>query len=227
MANVGVVGDVHEPFGLDGYLEFCQETFEAWDVDRVVFIGDLVDNHDLSFHDSEPIAKAVTQEHEDAKERVALWVEAFPKADWLLGNHCSLPARQLRKLRMHPDIYLKSYHDIYDLPETWTIHEHDFEIDGVIYRHGPRCGGEFGHKRDAILSMQSVVCGHLHSNHGVAWHACEHRAVFGLAVGCGVDKTSYAMAYGKDSPKKPIIGCGIVLDGIHAYAERMNLGEKP
>ncbi len=54
MARVGIIGDTHLPFELEGYLEFCQETFDAWEVDTIVHIGDMFDNHSLSFHDSEP-----------------------------------------------------------------------------------------------------------------------------------------------------------------------------
>ena len=30
MARVGIIGDTHLPYELDGYLEFCQEQFDAW-----------------------------------------------------------------------------------------------------------------------------------------------------------------------------------------------------
>ena len=53
--RVGIIGDTHLPYELEGYLEFCQESFEAWDVDTIVHIGDMFDNHSLSFHDSEPM----------------------------------------------------------------------------------------------------------------------------------------------------------------------------
>jgi hypothetical protein len=46
--------------------------------------------------------------------------------------------------------------------------------------------------------------------------------VFGCAVGCGVDQTSYAMAYGKHF-KKSAIGCAVVFGGDTALNEPMNL----
>lgn len=42
-----------------------------------------------------------------------------------------------------------------------------------------------------------------------------------MQVGCGIDKTSYAMAYGKNF-RKPIISCGVVIEG-NPYIEMMNL----
>ena len=49
--NVLVVGDLHEPFCKDGYLEFCQEQYDTWNCTDVVFIGDIIDNHYTSYHE--------------------------------------------------------------------------------------------------------------------------------------------------------------------------------
>ena len=61
--RVGIIGDTHLPYELEGYLEFCQESLEAWDVDTIVHIGDMFDNHSLSFHDSEPMLHNVICEY--------------------------------------------------------------------------------------------------------------------------------------------------------------------
>ncbi|MDB2596634.1 hypothetical protein N9Y23_09990 [Pseudomonadales bacterium] len=68
MSRVGIIGDTHLPFELEGYLDFCIDTFEAWGVDTVVHIGDMFDNHSLSFHDSEPMLHNVLGEYESAYE---------------------------------------------------------------------------------------------------------------------------------------------------------------
>ena len=51
--RVLVIGDLHEPFCLDGYLEHCQETYAKYNCNRVVFIGDCIDNHFSSYHEVE------------------------------------------------------------------------------------------------------------------------------------------------------------------------------
>jgi hypothetical protein len=38
------------------------------------------------------------------------------------------------------------------------------------------------------------------------------RAIFAMAVGCGIESKSYAMGY-MQGGKKEAIGCGVVLDG--------------
>ena len=49
-----VIGDIHAPFVLDGYLEFCQETYARHNCNQVIYIGDILDNHYSSFHQTDP-----------------------------------------------------------------------------------------------------------------------------------------------------------------------------
>jgi len=123
MAIVGVIGDTHLPYELEGYLEFCYETFEAWGVDTVVHIGDFVDNHSLSFHDSEPLLHDVHGEYQSAIERAREWYDTFPSLTLIMGNHDRIPARKLKTLGMEPNIYMKPLEEIMEMPDGWHIAE--------------------------------------------------------------------------------------------------------
>ncbi len=50
--RVLVIGDLHEPFCLDGYLDFCKKQYAIHNCNAVVFIGDIIDNHYSSYHES-------------------------------------------------------------------------------------------------------------------------------------------------------------------------------
>ena len=52
--NVLVIGDLHEPFCLDGYLEWCQEQYETFNCIQVIFMGDILDNLAFSYHEHAP-----------------------------------------------------------------------------------------------------------------------------------------------------------------------------
>jgi len=54
-----VVGDLHCPFELDGYFEFCLQQYDNFNCNHVVFIGDILDNHYSSYHETDPNALAV------------------------------------------------------------------------------------------------------------------------------------------------------------------------
>jgi predicted phosphodiesterase len=224
MARVGIIGDSHIPYQLDGYLEFCQETFKDWGVDTVVHIGDLVDHHALSFHDSEPTLKGANGELVDAREQLEPWFKAFPELTLIAGNHDKIPARQLTKIGMDAEVWMRPLAEVYSFPKKWRILD-EVTIDGVLYHHGYTSNGVNGFRNDAKARMVSTVSGHCHGNAGVSASASNHRLVFGMAVGCGVDVNTMAMVYGTHFKNKPIIACGIVIDGKLPVVEYMNLGE--
>ena len=156
MARVGVIGDTHLPYEKEGYLEFCQETFEAWDVDTIVHIGDMFDNHSLSFHDSEPNLHNVFGEYESAYERAKDWYDAFPTATLIMGNHDRIPMRQLKKLGMEPTIFMKPFEELMGMPSGWTC-EDSIVIDDVLYHHGETATGVNGFRKDCETRMRCTV----------------------------------------------------------------------
>lgn len=221
---VGVIGDTHIPYTLDGYLEFCQDVFDDYGVDKVVHIGDLIDNHSLSFHDSEPLLQGVTGEWRDAREVLRDWYRAFKNLTLIQGNHDRIPARRLTKIGMAPSIYLRPLQEIYDMPSGWDIVE-DMVIGDVLYHHGETATGVNGFRKDAEARMVSTVTGHNHSNAGISATATSQELIWGLAVGCGVNVRHMAFAYGRNFARKPVIACGVVYNG-EPIIEYMDLGRK-
>lgn len=222
--RVGIIGDTHIPYELSGYLDFCVETFDKYGVDTVVHIGDLIDHHGLSFHQSEPTLMNVMGEHESAIERLQDWYEAFPELTLIMGNHDRIPARQLRTLGMEPTIYMRPIEELFGMPPGWQVVD-QIEIDGVLFHHGETAGGINGFRKDAETRMRCTVSGHNHSNAGISATATDQELVWGMAVGCGVNHEHLAFAYGKHFAKKPIIACGVVIEG-EPHIEYMNLGSK-
>jgi len=221
--RVGIIGDTHIPYCLEGYREFCKETFDQWDVERVIHIGDLIDHHALSFHDSEPSLQGAYGEHLDAVEQLKPWYETFPELTVINGNHDLIPQRQLTKLGMDHQTWMRPLKEVYNMPEGWDIQD-TVMIDGVLYHHGYTANGVNGFRNDANKRMCRTVSGHCHGNAGISASASEHRLVWGMAVGCGIDNSLMAFAYGKHFLQKPIIACGVVIDGS-PYVEYMDLGE--
>ena len=222
MSRVLIIGDTHCPCLLDGYVEFLADCYESWDCDRVVHIGDLVDNCALSFHLKKPHQKDPTREFEQALDQVAVITSWFPDADLLLGNHDVLPYRWLNEVGI-PEEMMREFGDIFQLPNGWTVHQRyaQLEIDGVIYQHGDR--GRSSASLNARDEFQSVVQGHHHSKAGIEFTANRNHRVFGMQVGCGTDWKHHQQDYGVKYTKKPIIGCGIVIDGTTPIFEPMIL----
>lgn len=228
MSNVLVIGDTHCPAMLDHYPNFLAEIYEAWDCDRVVHIGDLVDFHGISFHTKEFGIPDVERELDEARVQVQALTELFPEVDYLTGNHSALPVRQAQEAGLPPSLVL-SLSEILQLPDSWHVHPRytDWVIDDVIYRHGDK--GRSNQTNAAFLNAQnefmSVVQGHLHSQGGTLYGANQNARYFGMQVGCGVDPRSPYLNYSKVYSKRPMLGCGVVLDGERAIFEPLFLEE--
>jgi metallophosphoesterase superfamily enzyme len=213
--RVLVIGDLHEPFCLDGYLEFCLDTYRKYNCNKVVLIGDVIDNHYPSFHETDADGFGGGEELERAIAKIQKWYKIFHKADVLLGNHDVMAMRKAQTSNV-PKKWIKSLQEVLEVP-GWNFVE-EIEIDDVFYCHGI---GSKAHIR-AVKNMQSTVQGHHHTDAYVQWHVGKRDKIFGMQVGCGIDSRSYAMAYGKWFPK-PAIGCGVVIGGHTAYNVLMDL----
>lgn len=223
--NILVIGDAHAPFMHENYVRFLKDTYKKWGCDRVVCIGDLVDQHALSRHTSEPIADGAKLEYEKAMIQVKEVTDAFPEAYLTMGNHDQIVNRNARENGIPVEIFLKPFKEVYQLPKGWNVVE-SIILDGVVFEHGIGSCGKFGAFNSAIKERMSFVQGHQHSGGGVMYSANSRDIIFGLNVGCGIDTTAYAFAYGKTFKNKPTLGCGVVCSSSESYFVPMDLDGK-
>ena len=222
---VGVVGDAHLPWAHPLYLEFCIDVFTKHKVDTIVNIGDVIDHHCLSFWDSNPNGYGPEGEAEEATIELERWYRHFPYSRVCIGNHDARHYRKARKSGI-PDRFIRGYSDVWDTPE-WTW-EFDHVIDDVMYSHGTLSSGKTPAYNRAMKNRCSTVIGHCHHAGGIKYHSNRVSRIFGMDTGCGIDVGAYAFEYGTESPDRPILGCGVVVDGVvpYWYAMPIGAGEK-
>ena len=208
--HIGIIADTHIPFELPNYLDFCLQIFKRCKCDTFVHIGDLVDNHAISYHEHDPNGKSPEEEMKEADEHLKRWFKAFPSLFLCRGNHDRLVDRKCKTSGL-PDRVFKPFRDIWKLPKGWRD-EFNFEIDEVRYTHGTGLMGSNAHITAASQNRQSTVIGHTHSTGAINYLVSEKDRIFGMNVGCGLDRRTYAFEYGRDFTKKPVIGCGVVTD---------------
>jgi len=175
MNKVLIIGDIHEPFAKEGYLEHCKQVYKRFNCNKVVFIGDIIDSHYSSFHSTDPDGMSAIEELNVSIKKLAKWHKAFPKATVIIGNQVP----------------------------TWDFVT-DKVIDEVYYVHGEGATAFMKAKNQ----FRSVVAGHTHTKCYIEYI----NNVFGMQVGCGVDKDAYSMAYARNFAP-PQIACGVVLEG--------------
>ena len=224
--NILFIGDVHLPFVHKDYLNFLKDVKEQYDVtdNNTYCVGDIVDNHASSFHQTDVNGMSAGDELDYTRSLIQEWGEAFPKMKIAFGNHDQIPARQLAASGLPRD-FLRNIKEVYNMPDGWDF-RHEWSVGNAKLIHGTGFSGMYAHATAARGTMGNVILGHLHSVAGVHYIASDSKLIYGLSCGCGVDRDSYAMAYGKYFPRKPILGCGLLLNGKIPIFIPMDLGEK-
>ena len=203
--NVLVIGDIHEPFCLDGYLEFCRKQQEKFDCGTIVFIGDVIDSHFSSFFPSNPDGFGAGEELERAVNKLHDWHNTFPNAVVTIGNHDRIAARKLYSSGVSAR-WIKPIEEVIGCP-SWRFVE-EYEYLNVLYIHGE--GGTA--KKKASDEGISCVQGHAHTEAYIDLAAGRNNQRFAMQVGTGIDFNAYAFGYAQRG-KKPLLSCGVVLEG--------------
>jgi len=208
--SILVMSCTHIPFELPHSLDFCLEIKQRCKCSTVVHVGDLVDNHSISYHEHDPNGRSPIDEMKLADKHLVPWFKAFPKLYLCWGNHGQLVDRKGKTSGLPRRVFLP-FRKIWNLPRGWQD-GFTFELDGVRFEHGTGYGGKYSHVQAAYDNRQSTVVGHTHSAGGVEYLANNRDCIFGMNVGCLIDRKKYAFTYGKDFRRKPIIGVGVVTD---------------
>jgi len=207
------ISDMHLPYGHPNTLPFLKMLKERYEPTRVICLGDELDHSGLSFHDSDPDLFSAGHELEKALPIIKELEGMFPKMDLIDSNHGSMV---YRKAKHHgvPRRYIKSYNEVLGVGEDWVWHM-DLVLD---LPDGQKVYVHHGKTSEAIKTSQlmgmSHVCGHYHESFGIKYWSTPMGLYFGMNTGCLIDDKSLAYAYNKVNTKRPIIGTGLIIDGI-------------
>lgn len=207
--NVLIIGDTHIPFEREGYLEFCRHAQEKYNCGTVIHIGDVIDNHYSSYHESDPDGQSAGDELEFAINKLKSWYKVFPEVKVCLGNHDELIHRKAFSSGLSKR-WIKGYSEVLEVP-NWEF-DIEFNINNVIYTHGTGTAGENAAYNRALNRRISVVQGHIHTIANIKWNVSENDKLFAMQVGCGINDKEYAFNYAKAFNKKSVVSCGVVLE---------------
>jgi hypothetical protein len=211
--SILVIPDIHAPYQHADTLPFLKAVRDAFSPDLVVQLGDELDYHALSFHDSDPNLDSAGMELERGKLFLKALAREFPEVLVCHSNHGSMVFRRAKAHGL-PVQLLRTYRDIV-LPEvanhgwswaySWRVNT---PLGEVLFKHQTT-----GILADAAHNSCNLVVGHNHGNFSVEYCASSSHLYYGVYSGCLIDKDALAFAYGKHSMKKPIIGCTVILNG--------------
>src|SRR5690606_4604668 len=119
-SRVLIISDTHTPYHHPDAIKFLAAIKKQHKPDRVIHIGDEVDYHAMSFHDSDPDLYSASDELEKAIEAIHQIADLFPKVDVIESNHGSLAFRRA-KAHGFPRQLIRPYKEVLGTP-GWNWH---------------------------------------------------------------------------------------------------------
>ncbi len=214
-SNILVIPDLHAPFIRDGYLEFCVAMKKKWNCKRVIFLGDLIDNHYSSYHETDPDGYSAIEELNKAIDQIQDFYKEFPYALVMIGNHDAIPDRKAFTSGVSSK-WVKSIDEVLKVP-NWEFKQGHRE-GNTYFCHGMKKKA----KQRMMDDMTNVVQGHYHSESYIYYNVGADRKTFAMQLGCGIDNNKYAMAYARDFSRQHI-NLGILVGGTVPVLEYMEL----
>jgi hypothetical protein len=207
-----VISDLHIPYHHQDAFDFLRALKKAYKPTRIINIGDEVDNHGISFHDSDPDLMSPGDELIASQEYCHELQQIFPQMDLLDSNHGSLAYRRAKSDGI-PRYFIKEYRDILNITADWEWHNELRLKSGhqeIIFRH------QFGANvlKAAEGMGMSCVQGHYHSKFEIGYTSSPLALNWGMTVGCLIDTNALAFEYNALQLKRPILGCGLIIEGF-------------
>ena len=221
--TVLIIPDLHCPYHHPDAFEFLLKIKKQYKPEIIISLGDEVDSHAISFHQSETALPSADKELEMAIEALQELHDIFDRMFLVSSNHGDL---KYRKLKHHgiPIAHLKSQKQLYGTPKwNWyddlilNTHKGDTYVCHGRSSNGSKLSGE--------LSM-SCIQGHYHSKYSITWHSNGVEDRYSLHAGCLIDRQSLAFAYGKLILAKPILGAALIKDDGTPHLIKMELNKK-
>jgi hypothetical protein len=207
-----VLSDIHAPYNHPDLVPFLTAVKAKYKPDLVVDIGDEVDFHDASFHDSDPDLDSAGIELDKAIEQLKPVYKLFPNVTVVESNHGSMVLRKALVGKI-PRKAIKGYNEILDAPKGWKwVQDCIFHtpIGPVYFCHGK--SGAAG--RLASQYGMSCVQGHYHEKAQITYISTPEKLMFDAHTGCLADDKSLALGYNKINPKRPIVSLLVIQNGI-------------
>lgn len=212
-SRILLISDLHIPYHHQDAIAFLSHLKEKYNPTRVICLGDEVDGHALSFHDSDPDLPSAGDEIRQALPVIAELFKIFPQMDILESNHGSLVWRKAKVFGI-PKHYIKSYNEVLGVDSGWKW-SFDLTVD---LPNGQKCYMHHGKTSNIIqLSQQmgmNATQGHYHETFKIDYWGNSTGLYWGMQCGCLIDDDKLAFNYNNVNIKRPILGTGLIIDSM-------------
>jgi len=208
-----LISDMHIPYHHLDTFEFLEYLKDKYKPTRVICLGDELDKHSLSFHDSDPDLHSAGHELSESLKYIKQLEELFPELDILESNHGSLIWRKAKSSGI-PKHYIKTYNEVLGVSDKWEWH---FDLT-IKLPNGQDCYLHHGKSQDVVKLSQTMgmnaVQGHYHETMKSQYWGNPTNLYWGLQIGCLIDNKSLAFSYNNCNLKRPVVGTGLIINSL-------------
>jgi hypothetical protein len=211
-SRILVLGDLHFPYHHPKAFEFIEHLMDTYKPTMVINMGDELDSHSMSFHPTDPDLSGAGDELLAAQAYVSKLHDLIPQMLLLHSNHGSMVYRRALDSGISRE-YVRSYRDVLDTPDWHWFLELIIELPNkqkVYFHHGKSANVV---KLSQSMGMCAVQ-GHYHEQAGIQYWSNPLELLWGMQVGCLIDRRSLAYAYNNVNLKRPIISAGLIIDSV-------------
>ncbi len=212
-SRILLISDPHIPYHHPDAIKFLQYLKDKYNPTRVICMGDELDKHALSFHDSDPDLPSAGDELRLSLPIIKQLKEMFPVMDILESNHGSL---LYRKAHAHgiPKQYLRTYNEVLEVDDGWKWW-YDMTIN---LPNGNKCYLHHGKSTNITKTSQTMsmcaAAGHYHETFKVEYWGNPNGLYWAMQTGCLINDKAYAFNYNNCNLKRPIIGTGLIINSM-------------
>lgn len=210
-SRILLISDMHIPYHHPDTIPFLKHLVDKYSPTRVICLGDELDKHALSYHDSDPDLPSAGDELRKSLPTIKELFKMFPTMDIIESNHGSLVWRKAKTFGI-PKHYIKSYNDVLGVDGGWRW---SFDLT-IQLPNGQYCYIHHGKTSKIInLSQQMGMCavqGHYHESFKIDYWGNPNGLFWGMQCGCLIDDDALAFSYNNVNIKRPVVGTGLIIN---------------
>ena len=215
-----ILADTQFPYVRQDYLSFCDAVRDKHKCIKIAHVGDVADCLNFSDYDKDPYADNAATEQRRLIESFELWSAVFPVVECVVGNHDARVRRKLDRAGFSEEMLSTEhiFRHVFGFPDGWTLNSRILipsdHCGTIQIIHGDERGVSQTPGLTLKTACMSTIFGHTHTRAFISYHSTHDYLLFDMCVGCGIDKDSKAFLYDKRNIKRPIFGCGVIVDGV-------------
>jgi len=206
--------DTHFPYQHRDTFEFLRKIKEAYEPDRVIHVGDLLDQYAFSAYPKAPNHESPSSEISRAVDCCEELADLFPRMDIIASNHDDRLYKSGTMAGI-PKEMIVPYNQLIRAPDTWKWHTDlsitvDSSREKLYFRH-TASGSTYSVAK--AMGMTTVLA-HTHSKLGMQGIKTPNKLIYAVDTGCLISDKGPPYAYNKGSVIRPIRGAVVIISGM-------------